>query len=227
MAALHHILFLLVLQFICFLRLPHSTKDGYLQRSTFKIMIETSRPAAGIGVIEVVVISFRSAAGTSSQDPPIGARPVFFASELSLSTWSGQIVMMYLSTVARHGCLGIWEEMSQDRKIYPQTMANTKDNNFQLFAPLIWKQNERENVWEYRLEAKPSQNQDRLLDKFAWSPFSRVSRAVWLSTCRVQRPVKNIFLPVINEADVASSQKQPARPTIYSLPHNKNRRLYQ
>ena len=55
MAALHHILFLLVLQFICFLRLPHSTKDGYLQRSTFKIMIETSRPAAGIGVIEVVV----------------------------------------------------------------------------------------------------------------------------------------------------------------------------
>lgn len=77
MAALHHILFLLVLQFICFLRLPHSTKDGYLQRSTFKIMIETSRPAAGIGVIEVVVISFRSAAGTSSQDPPIGARPVF------------------------------------------------------------------------------------------------------------------------------------------------------
>ena len=117
--------------FICFLRhqLPHSTKDGYLQPSTFKIMIDTSRPAVGIGVIEVVVILFLSAAGTSSQDPPIGATPVLFSLELSLSTWSGQIVMMYLRSVARNGtnCLGIWEEMSQDRNILSPNNGKHKE----------------------------------------------------------------------------------------------------
>ena len=168
--------------------------------------------------------------------PQQGHRPRILQSEQgrfffhrSSACQLGQDKLWWCTSVLWHE-MAVWASGKRclriEKYILKQWQTQRRKDNFQLFAKLIWKQNERENVWEYRLEAKPGQNQDRLFDKFAWSPFSRVSRAVWLSTCRVQRPVKNIFLPVINETDVASSQKQPARPTIYSLPHNKNRRLY-
>ena len=213
-----HILFLLVLQFAffanCLTPLRTATSNGARSKSW-------SRPA-GLrpGSVSLRSWWYRSA-------PQQGHRPRILQSEQgrfflhrSSACQLGQDKLWWCTSVLWHD-MAVWASGKRclriEKYILKQWQTQRIKDSFQLFAPLIWKQNERENVWEYRLEAKPGQN---------WSPFSPVSRAVWLSTCRVQRPVKNIFLPVINEADVASSQKQPARPTIYSLPHNKNRRLY-